>query len=79
MSEQQESQSQTATESAGSIPPALRKLVDRPVMKDGKVVMNGSEPKTREIQLKEVVSWKEYADRVVIVTDDGQKFTGEKK
>lgn len=61
----------------------LLKLVTRPATRDdGSVVMEGkgedAKPKQRPIQAKEVLDWKEYEDRVVVVTTDGQKFTGEK-
>jgi hypothetical protein len=73
----------TATAPAdGRIPAPLLKLVQRPVLKDGKVVMEGSgekaTPKLRAIKPGEVFAWREYPDRVAVVTDDGRKFVGQK-
>jgi len=48
----------------GSIPKALRELVKGA----------GGKP----VALKDVAAWKEYGDRVVVVTKDGQKLVGEK-
>lgn len=68
----------------GPIPAALLKLVQRPAIdaKTGAVVVEGkgedAKPKLRAVQAKEVFAWKEYSDRVVVVTTDGQKFVGEK-
>ena len=40
----------------------------------------GGKPTTKEVAIKEseVLAFKDYGDHVVVVTDDGQKFTGEK-
>ncbi|HEX8276038.1 MAG TPA: hypothetical protein VF615_25600 [Longimicrobiaceae bacterium] len=71
----------TAPEGQGRIPTALLKLVQRPVTnREGKVVEERKgEPKLRSIKADEVLSWKEYSDRVVVVTTDGQKFVGAKE
>jgi hypothetical protein len=69
----------TTTETPGKISAALLKLVQRPQTKDGKVVMEKGEPKLRQVRADEVLSWKEYADHVVVVTTDGQKYVGAKE
>jgi hypothetical protein len=73
----------TAEATNGRISAELLKLVQRPETgKDGEVVMEGkgenARPKLRPVRAKEVLDWREYEDRVVVVTTDGQKFTGEK-
>jgi hypothetical protein len=53
------------------------KLVKRTIIVPGK---EGEEPTTKEVAIKEseVFGFKEYGDHVVVVTQDGQKFTGNK-
>lgn len=66
-----------------TIPGDLLKVVKRPETDEkGRVVTEkkrGEEvPKLRAIEADEVFAWKEYSDRVVVVTTDGQKFVGAK-
>ncbi|MFZ5530301.1 MAG: hypothetical protein ACOY4U_04525 [Pseudomonadota bacterium] len=53
------------------------KLVKRvvPIIKDGKP---SGETKEVSVKADEVLSFKEFDDRVVVVTVDGQKLTGAK-
>lgn len=53
------------------------KLVKRTVVVPGK---KGEEPTTKEVDVKasEVLDFRDLGDRVVVVTNDGQKFYGEK-
>lgn len=71
---------EAADQEKGRIPAALLKLVQRPVTnKDGKPVMDKGEPKLRQVKADEVLDWREYSDRVVVVTIDGQKYVGAKE
>ncbi len=57
------------------LPPALRAKVKRTVVEKGK----DGKPVERRVAIKarEVLSWRDYGDRVVVVTTDGKKFTSE--
>lgn len=57
-----ETQEMTAAQAA--------KLVSRPPQEEG--------GKPVAIKVSEVLSFRDYGDRVVVVTVDGQKFSGEK-
>lgn len=66
-----------------TIPADLLALVERPQVKDGKVVMtkkkNGDEvPVLRAIDAEEVIAWLETDTEVVVVTVDGQRYRGVK-
>ncbi|HEX6039135.1 hypothetical protein [Longimicrobium sp.] len=54
------------------IPRELRQLVRRPAIR------NGKPEGTREIAAKEVFDWVETDAEVIIITNDGQRFRGEK-
>jgi len=61
------------------IPPASLKLVKRPQLdQQGRAVMEGDKPKLRAIREDEVLSFVDTADRVVVVTTDGQKYSAGK-
>jgi len=69
---EQDAQAQTTTAASDDQKPteisaALLKLVKRP---------GGKEGTERQVRRDEVLSFREYPDRVVVVTTDGQKFTG---
>lgn len=73
----------TTTPSTNEIPAELLKRVQRPKTDDkGKVVTQkkGDEtvPVLRAIAPEEVFAWREYPDRVVVVTVDGQKYAAAK-
>lgn len=55
------------------------KLVSRPVPVIGEDGKPTGKTKDQPISEKEVLSFKDYGDRVVVVTTDGQKFEGAKK
>src|SRR4051812_46842712 len=59
-------------EVAGTIPAALLRLIRRPVPPK----TAGGKETDRAVTREEVLSWKEYGDRVVVVTTDGQKLDG---
>lgn len=54
------------------------KLVKRTVIEPAE--KEGSKPITKKVAIeeKEVLDFKDYGDYVVVVTKDGQKFTGDK-
>ncbi len=65
------------------ISPDLLKLVQRPAFDEkGKPLTEtkrGKEvPVMRAIEPEEVLAFREYSDRVVVVTEDGQKFEAPK-
>lgn len=73
------------------IPEPLLELVKRPVMEQGVIVMEtvtvgrGKNARTeefpalRDIDPDEVLAWRQYGDQVVVVTTDGQRFSGRKE
>lgn len=54
------------------------KLVTRDVPVLGKDGKPTGETAKKAVKADEVLSFRDYGDRVVVVTVDGQKFTGEK-
>lgn len=75
-----------STTETQEIPNELLKLVHRPKTDaKGRVVTETKRgesepvPVMRSISAGEVFAWKDYGDRVVVVTVDGQKYSAAKK
>ena len=68
-----------AAENTGLTAEQAAKLVKREVLELAE--KEGDKPKVKKVDIKpdEVFSFKDYGDHVVVVTTDGQKFTGDKK
>ncbi len=61
------------------IPAASLRQVRRPqIDARGAVVMDGDKPKLRAVREDEVLSFRDTASEVVVVTVDGQKYRAEK-
>lgn len=64
--------------STKTIPAQLLALVERPRLDEkGKPAVKDDKPVMRKIAAKEVLGWRDHGDRVVMVTDDGQKFSAD--
>ncbi|MBK6742519.1 MAG: hypothetical protein IPG66_05880 [Hydrogenophilales bacterium] len=68
----------TAEAPKGMTAAQAAKLVTRDVPVLGKDGKPTGETAKKAIKADEVLSFRDYGDRVVVVTVDGQKFTGEK-